>query len=109
MASNPGSTSTSWMTHGDLWFEDGNVVLLAEERLSGSAGDLSRTVAFQVHAGVLSRASPVLAGMLKAQRNTPSDSSSDDTLTWDDCEDVLKLDDHPLDVAYLLHALYDGL
>ncbi|THH28934.1 hypothetical protein EUX98_g5250 [Antrodiella citrinella] len=73
-------------THDELWFEDGNVVLVAEE------------IAFRVFRGVLSSASLVLRDMLVAPQ--PG-------MMYEGCP-VVYLTDRADDVANFLKVLFQG-
>ncbi|TDL29017.1 hypothetical protein BD410DRAFT_735751 [Rickenella mellea] len=73
----------------DFWFSDGNLVLVADG------------IHFKVHRGVLARQSEVFRDILSIPQ--PAD------VTLIDGCNVVELYDSPLDVMYLLRALYDGL
>ncbi|KAI9069836.1 hypothetical protein FKP32DRAFT_37264 [Trametes sanguinea] len=73
----------------NVWFSDGNVVLIADHK-----------AAFRVHRGVLAHHSPVFGDIFKVPQ--PGDAE-----TFDGCA-VLHISDPPADVEYLLRALYDG-
>ena len=72
----------------ELWFADGNVVLLA------------RDAAFKVHRGQLGRHSEVFRDLFSLPAPTLE---MIDGCPW------VELHDDPSDVLHLLHALYDGL
>ena len=74
----------------DVWFPDGNIVLVA----SGAA--------FKVHKGQLQRHSEIFRDMFSVPQ--PQDAQD----LFDGCPWV-ELHDAPVDVLYLLRALYDGL
>ncbi|KAJ6519054.1 hypothetical protein C8R45DRAFT_11752 [Mycena sanguinolenta] len=76
------------ITPSDLWFRDGSVVLQAEN------------TQFRVHFGVLARHSSVFSDMWELPQ--PSDEP-----TVDGCP-VVKLEDDPTDVQYMLKTLYDS-
>lgn len=79
----------SAFTRTDIWFRDGNVVLVA----SGFA--------FKVHKGQLSRHSEIFQDLFGVPQ--PQDQP-----LFDGCPFV-ELHDTPSDVLHLLRALYDGL
>ena len=111
------TVTPSWTTHSDLWFADGNVLLVATgselnaEHRDANAGSRPFSIAFRVHAGVLTRASSVFSERLGNKNDFSSDISSSEMTVgeWDSCDDVLLLDDTAADVERLLWALYDGL
>ena len=74
--------------HIDLYFDDGNIVLIADE------------VAFRVHSSILSLRSPVFKDMLAM----PQPASTD---TFDGCP-VVNLPDCWCDVAPFLDFIYNG-
>ncbi|KAG2150827.1 hypothetical protein DEU56DRAFT_778683 [Suillus clintonianus] len=73
--------------HTDLYFSDGNIILLAGMSY------------FLVHQGLLSRHSEVLDQLMRSMDNTPA------------LEDrpVLTLPDSSTDIAHFLKAMYDGI
>jgi hypothetical protein len=73
----------------DLWFDDGNLVLVA-----GS-------VAFKIHRGQLQRHSEFFSGLLTLAK--PQERSLIAGCVW------VELHDCPSDVYYFLKAIYDGL
>jgi hypothetical protein len=73
--------------HTDLYFNDGNIILLAGMSY------------FLVHQGLLARHSEVLDELMR---------SMDDTPTLED-HAVLPLPDSSTDVAHFLKAMYDGM
>ena len=75
--------------HDSLWFEDGNVVLIAG------------TMAFCIHRGILSQKCTVFRDMMAA-------SSPDDEETVDD-HPAVRLHDDPRDLEYFVHYLYNGI
>jgi hypothetical protein len=77
--------------HDDLWFEDGNIVLIASL--------IASDIAFRVHRSILSRHSHVFRDILTIPQ--PSDSP-----TVEDCP-VVHLSDSGDDVQYFVNALYD--
>lgn len=56
---NNDSKQPPW-THGDPWFEDGNIILMPE---SGSKHSSEAQVAFKVHRGMLARHSEIFQSM----------------------------------------------
>ncbi|KAJ8079489.1 hypothetical protein PM082_011076 [Marasmius tenuissimus] len=78
----------------ELWFSDGNIVLIAEQRF-----------AFKVHRGVLARHSEVFADMFRVPQ--PIDMEVDTEL--EGCQHVEMAHDRADDVYFLLKSLYDGL
>jgi hypothetical protein len=79
-------------TRGEPWFDDGNVVLLAER------------IAFRVHRGVMARASEVMQTMFALPQPEPGGS---DTEFIDGCS-VVPMYDDPTLLSVLVKALYDG-
>ncbi len=75
--------------HPDLWWEDGNVILVAEN--SG----------FKVHRSVVSRRSSVLKDMF----SLPAFGAQ---VTFEDIP-IVHLSDDPEELAYFLDAMYNGL
>ena len=75
-----------------LWFDDGNVILVAEESL------------FRVHRGVLSRHSPVFKDMFAVPQPAADALASD---TVDGCPTV-NVSDSTHDLKQLLLVIYDG-
>lgn len=76
----------------DLWFEDGNVIAIAQER------------AFRFHRGALSRHSDVFCGLFSLPQPTSKDMV--DTLNGVSIVDVT---DTAYDFKHLLRAIYDGV
>ena len=74
----------------DLWFEDGNIVLIAGK------------VAFKVHKGQLARQARIFKDMFAVPQ--PVDGTAD---IFDGSPSVRLYDSAP-DLAYFLEALYDG-
>ncbi|KAH7878432.1 uncharacterized protein C8R40DRAFT_1158997 [Lentinula edodes] len=83
------SLDMTTLFHTDIWFKDGNIVLIA-----GS-------FAFKVHSGQLERHSEMFAGMLDVPQPTVQD-------VLDECP-VVEMHDSPDDLYHFLIALYDGL
>ncbi|KAF4620683.1 hypothetical protein D9613_000219 [Agrocybe pediades] len=77
--------------HPDLWFEDGNIVIMA--------GDFF----FNVHQGVLCRHSVPLTEAIDALKG------DDKYARFLEGNIVLELDDNPKDLSPFLMALYDGV
>ncbi|TCD61854.1 hypothetical protein EIP91_007823 [Steccherinum ochraceum] len=75
--------------HGDLWFEDGNVILTAED------------VGFKVYRGILCKHSDVFSALLA------QDEASAQSLTLDGCP-VIALEDTSAELLCLLSALHDS-
>lgn len=73
----------------DIWFEDGNVVLVAE------------CVAFKVHRGQLERHSEIFRDLFSLPQ--PLDQPMFEGFP------IVQLYDSPSDITFLLRALYDGL
>lgn len=88
---------------GDPWFEDGNIIVLAEPEDPSSQDDDSNNgaVAFKVHRGVLARHSEVFQSMFEVAQ-APSDTDSVE------CCPVVRMYDLPLELSNLIKALYDG-
>ena len=75
--------------HPDLWFEDGNIILVAGE------------TGFCVHRGVLARKATVFDDMLNA--SSPADDEMVGIIP------SVKLSDTPEDIALLLDTIYNGM
>jgi hypothetical protein len=73
----------------DLYFKDGNIILVAEG------------ICFRVHSGQLTRHSDVFRGMISIPQPV-------DALAIDGCP-IVELHDTAQELAYMLKALYDGL
>ncbi|KAG1735095.1 uncharacterized protein EDB91DRAFT_1145192 [Suillus paluster] len=73
--------------HTDLYFNDGNIVILAG------------TSYFLVHRGLVSRHSEVLDQLMRSMDNAPA---------FEGCP-VLILPDQSIDIEHFLKALYDGI
>ncbi|PAV20574.1 hypothetical protein PNOK_0320100 [Pyrrhoderma noxium] len=89
LPSNESPAMTSESRQTDFWFNDGSVILV------------SGNVAFKVHKGQLSRHSEVFGDLLSVPQ--PPDEA-----TFENCY-IVELHDSPVDLWYLLKALYDGL
>ena len=70
-----------------LWYDDGNVVLIAGNQ------------AFRLHRGLLSQHSPIFRDMFRVPQPTSD-------LVVDGCP-VVRLQDDPLHLEFLLSAMYD--
>lgn len=81
---------------GEPWFDDGNIILLAEDGASDNAA------AFKVHRGVLARHSEVFQSMFEL--STPI---SGDVDVADGCP-IVRMHDRPTELSWLIRALYDG-
>ncbi|KAL1950356.1 hypothetical protein VTO73DRAFT_5480 [Trametes versicolor] len=81
---------------GEPWFDDGNIILLAEDGASDNAA------AFKVHRGVLARHSEVFQSMFEL--STPI---SGDVDVADGCP-IVRMHDRPTELSGLIRALYDG-
>lgn len=79
----------SKLARSDMWFDDGNIVLVAEH------------VAFKVHRGQLERHSDIFQDLFSVPQ--PDNQVLFDNRAW------VQLHDSPSDLLYLLRALYDGL
>jgi hypothetical protein len=77
---------------GDPWFEDGNVVILAN----------GADTAFKVHRGVLARHSEIFESMF----TLPQEDSNVETVAG--CP-VVRMFDLPWDLSNMIKALYDGV
>ncbi|KAI0714930.1 hypothetical protein C8Q76DRAFT_728758 [Earliella scabrosa] len=75
----------------ELWFEDGNVVVIAQQ------------TAFRVHRGVLSRHSKTFGDVF----TLPQSPDPGAIETMDGCP-VVRIPDSSHDFKHLLHAMYDG-
>ncbi len=75
----------------DLWFEDGNVIVVAQQ------------TAFRFHRGALSRHSEVFRGMF----TVPQPTSPISAQNVEDCP-VVDVTDTAHDFRNLLRAVYDG-
>ncbi|OSD07263.1 hypothetical protein PYCCODRAFT_1402743 [Trametes coccinea BRFM310] len=82
---------------GEPWFDDGNIVLFAEDT------DSDASVAFKVHRGVLVRHSEIFQSMFELA--TPGAS---DVELAEGCP-VVRMHDRPAELSALIRALYDGL
>lgn len=80
----------------DLWFDDGNIVLLTGD---GTAGSES-TAAFRLYKGVLARASPVFSDLFASAQ--PDDVEGE---SFDDCPAVRLTDSH-LELRRFLRVLF---
>ncbi|PPQ97789.1 hypothetical protein CVT26_012836 [Gymnopilus dilepis] len=92
----PDLTDSPPIRHSDMWFSDGNIVLVA--------GD----VYFRVHQGLLCRHSAPLreaVGALEAQAGREEQTER----YLIEGQRVLVLDDQPKDLCHFLLALYDGI
>ncbi|KAF8876703.1 hypothetical protein CPB84DRAFT_1795692 [Gymnopilus junonius] len=85
-------TSSPPIRHPDLWFGDGNIVLVAGE------------IYFKVHQGLLCRHSTPLQEGINALEAT-----EDAKLYSIEGKPVLILNDQPKDLCHFLLALYDGV
>ncbi|KAI1795320.1 hypothetical protein LXA43DRAFT_1090970 [Ganoderma leucocontextum] len=87
----PGSSSTSSsgsrkpQRHPEIWFDDGNIVLVARE------------TAFRIYRGLLAGQSTVFSDMFVSSTSSPDE-------TFDGCP-VVHLSDSPHDLAHLLRVL----
>ncbi|KAI0702262.1 hypothetical protein BC835DRAFT_1404355 [Cytidiella melzeri] len=79
---------------GDPWFEDGNIILLADPEDSAA-------VAFKVHRGVLARHSEVFQSMFEGAQPPPHEEN------FEQCP-VVRMHDVPVELSNLIKALYDG-
>jgi hypothetical protein len=77
------------IVRSELWFSDGNVVIIAS------------SVAFKVHRGQLRRHSEIFDDLFSIPQ--PKDQDLYDGCPW------VEVYDCPSDVLYFLKALYDGL
>lgn len=75
--------------HEDLFFKDGNVILVAEG------------ICFRVHRGQLTRHSDVFRGMMDLPQPV-------NAVSMDGCP-IIELHDRAQELAHMLKALYDGL
>ena len=80
---------------GDPWFEDGNMILLAQDG-----------TAFKIHRGVLARRSQVFESMLQLPQPSVDRALNE---TDDESCPVVEMYDHPTELANFLTAVYDGL
>ena len=83
------ATSPDIVSQSDIWFEDGNVILVAGG------------VAFRVHRGQLERHSEIFRDLFSLPQPLLQP-------TYQGFP-VVQLYDSPSDIAFLLRALYDGL
>lgn len=86
---------------GDPWFEDGNIILVADLEDALSTNDHDSAVAFKVHRGVLARHSEVFQSMFEVAQ--PSSGSE----SYESCP-VVRMYDLPIELSNLIKALYDG-
>lgn len=85
---------------GEPWFEDGNLVLLAEDRTG-----------FRIHRGVLARQSEVFESMLSMPSPSPTSESSrnrDSRIGVPDGCQTVEMHDKSNELSTLLEAIYDG-
>ncbi|EIW58049.1 uncharacterized protein TRAVEDRAFT_103082, partial [Trametes versicolor FP-101664 SS1] len=80
----------------ELWFDDGNIILLAGD---GTAGSES-TAAFRLYKGILARASPVFSDLFASAQPVDAEGES-----FDDCPAV-RLTDSPLELGHFLRVLF---
>ncbi len=85
------SATENFVKHADIWFEDGNIVLISEQ--SG----------FRVHKGLLTRHSEVFRDMFLMPQPPPTEEES-----FEGCPTVRLVDDRSEEVATILAILYDG-
>ncbi|KAI0365722.1 hypothetical protein BV20DRAFT_1124777 [Pilatotrama ljubarskyi] len=83
---------------GEPWFDDGNIILLAEEHDTAS----NDAAAFKVHRGVLARHSEVFQSMFELSTPTLGDVE-----VADRCP-IVYMHDRPTELSALIRALYDG-
>lgn len=83
---------------GDPWFEDGNIILVAEAEDSEADGS---AVAFKVHRGVLARHSDVFQSMFEVARPLSG------TANVEECP-VVRMYDLPIELSNFIKAVYDG-
>ncbi|TFY75796.1 hypothetical protein EWM64_g8216 [Hericium alpestre] len=84
-------------SRGDLWFDDGNIVLLIDSNPETEDG----FIAFKVHRGVLARHSEVFRSLFEM----PQPANEAEML--DNCQ-VVRMYDLPIELSNLIKALYDG-
>ena len=100
------------IVHGDVWFDDGNVVIMAEEigfkvslhfliLLFNSDVDLLNR---QVYRGILSQHSEVFRDMFNMPR--PSESNVD-AVDSSGCA-IVRVSDTPKDIGYVLSMLFNS-
>ena len=82
--------SNSPTRHPDLWFDDGNVVLMTDAESMG----------FKVHRSILSRQSLVFHDMFEIPQ--PEDEED-----WEGCP-IIRVYDNATDLAIFIEVLYDG-
>ncbi|KAI0783906.1 hypothetical protein BC629DRAFT_1518042 [Irpex lacteus] len=85
------SALENFVKYADLWFEDGNVVLVAEE--SG----------YRVHRSLLARHSDVFRDMFSMPQPPPTEEG-----TYEGCPTVMLVGDRAKEVTMILTILYDG-
>ena len=94
------------VTRSDIWFEDGNVILVAADNTGYKVSTMLlplhaiQLTFFKVYKGILSQHSEVFRDMLELPP------SADDE-TVDDCP-VIKVSDSPNDMRHLLSALFNS-
>ncbi|KAF9269143.1 hypothetical protein L218DRAFT_976940 [Marasmius fiardii PR-910] len=94
----PSATRSSPLTLtrcSELWFADGNIILIAEQQF-----------AFKVHRGILAHHSEVFADMLRVPQ--PMDMEVDE-VDLEGCQHVEMPQDLSDDIFHFLKAIYDGL
>ncbi|KAH9936336.1 uncharacterized protein B0H18DRAFT_1113741 [Fomitopsis serialis] len=83
---------SSSLERGEPWFDDGNIVLLAD----------ASNVAFKVHRGMLARHSEIFQSMFELPPPTQADVDR-----VDGCQ-LVRMYDLPEELSSLIKALYDG-
>ncbi|KAI0688695.1 hypothetical protein C8T65DRAFT_118016 [Cerioporus squamosus] len=88
-ATSPSSSFGEIQRDPDIWFEDGNIVVVAQQ------------TAFRFHRGTLSRHSEIFRSLFSVPQPTSPE-------TLDDCP-VIRVTDISYDFKFLLRAIYDGV
>ncbi|KAJ3715497.1 hypothetical protein FB446DRAFT_762104 [Lentinula raphanica] len=98
------------LTHGDPWFEDGNIILVPREETTSSEPSKSEKppIGFRVHKGVLSRHSEVLRDMFELLQPDAMYDNDDEATRYEGCQ-VVTMYDIPIELSNLVKALYDGV
>ncbi|OJT03565.1 hypothetical protein TRAPUB_5741 [Trametes pubescens] len=92
------STGPIDIRNKELWFDDGNIVLLTGDGTAES----EPTAAFRLYKGVLARASPVFGDLFASA--PPDDAEGE---SFDDCPAV-RLTDSPLELGHFLRVLFQA-
>ncbi|TCD60087.1 hypothetical protein EIP91_010764 [Steccherinum ochraceum] len=90
MAEQASATSLPWTKSTEVWFDDGNIILVA-----GGEG-------FRIFRGILAQQSPIFADMLKV----PQPTATSGEIMYDGCP-VVFMPDTALETKHFMKALHD--